>query len=135
MGTVRGTVGGLCNARAFDELGGGWARSASAPRAGHAAPCSKTSHGATGNVEYTGKSPIFMTCKLSDLQWLEWCAQVNPSTGAPWDANASMVNRRLKVYRFCHRVEKPREQLKCCSRCFAELVTSQAAAWAAAHRG
>ena len=91
--------------------------------------------GTTGNIEYKGRAPIFITCKLSDLQWLEWYAQINPSTGAPWDANASMVNRRLKVYRFCHRVDKPRGQLPFCTRCFAELVTSQAATWAAAHEG
>ena len=91
--------------------------------------------GTTGNIEYKGRAPIFITCKLSDLQWLEWYAQINPSTGAPWDANASMVNRRLKVYRFCHRVDKPRGQLPFCTRCFAELVTSQAATWAAAHQG
>ena len=91
--------------------------------------------GMTGNMEYKGTAPVFMTCKLSSLEWLKWYSMINPSTGAPWDTNASMVSRRLKVYKFCHRVDKPREQLKFCPHCFANLVQSQAAAWAAAHQG
>ena len=37
-----------------------------------------------------------------------------PSTGDPWDANTSMINRRLKVYRFTRRVAKPREHISFC---------------------
>ena len=86
--------------------------------------------GATGNIEYKGKAPIFITCKLSDLERLEYYAQINPSTGDPWEANASMINRRLKVYRFTQRVAKPREQISFCAHCFAKFVKSQAAVWA-----
>ena len=88
-----------------------------------------------GTARQTARAVAPPAAAAADLQRLEWYAQINPSTGAPWDANASMVNRRPKVYRFCHRVEKPRGQLPFCTRCFAELVTSQAATWAAAHQG
>ena len=91
--------------------------------------------GAIGNVEYKGKAPIFITCKLSDLKWLEYYAEINPVTGDPWDANASMVRRRLKVYGFTTRVPKPREQISFCACCFAKFVQAQAAVWAAAHQG
>ena len=40
-----------------------------------------------------------------------------PSTGDPWDAKASMINRRLKVYRFTRCVAKPREQISFCAHC------------------
>ena len=91
--------------------------------------------GATGNIEYKGTAPIFITCKLSAMKWLEYYAQINPYTGDPWDADASMVMRRLKVYRFTQRVPKPRRQILFCAHCFAKLVKSQAAVWAAAHPG
>ena len=53
--------------------------------------------GATKNFEYRGKAPVFITCKFSDLQWLENGPQIEPGTGDPWDADASMVMRSLKV--------------------------------------
>ena len=71
---------------------------------------------------YKGTAPIFVTTKLSDLEWFEAQAEINPSTGAPWDADAAMICRRLKVYRYTKRVGKPREQLKYCGRCFSSLL-------------
>ena len=83
--------------------------------------------GATpGNFMYKGSAPIFVTTKLSDLAWLENRASINPRTNAPWDADASMLLRRLRVYRFTQRVNKPPARLKYCPRCFLDLVMAQA---------
>ena len=82
--------------------------------------------GVTGNIMYKGKAPIFVTCKLSDLAWLEYCAQIDPNTGAPWDSDASMVWRRVKVYRFTARVPKPSKAIPYCGHCFAKLLKAQA---------
>ena len=87
--------------------------------------------GATGNIDYKGKAPVFITCKLSDLQWLEWYAQIDPNTGNPWDTDASMVWRRLKVYKFFRKTPRPRGDTICfCGHCFARFLKAQAALWA-----
>ena len=77
--------------------------------------------GHSGNIKYKGTAPIFITCKLSDLEWLEWYAAINPDTGNPWDSEASMIMRRLKVYRFTQKVPKPRSQIPFCAHCFANF--------------
>jgi hypothetical protein len=87
--------------------------------------------GSSGHMLYKGTAPIFITTKLADLEWLEKAGAVDPSTGVPNNADASMVLRRLKVYRFTVRVQKPSGTFPFCARCFATLVHTQAAAWAA----
>jgi hypothetical protein len=78
--------------------------------------------GASGHVLYKGTAPIFVTCKLPDLEWLEYKAQVDPVTGSPYDAEASMIPRRLKIYRFTRRVQKPPQKFEFCAACFATMV-------------
>ena len=89
--------------------------------------------GASGNGNYKGTAPIFITTKLPDLQRLEYEAQLNPATGQPWNADASMVWRRLKIYTFLHRVNKPAKKMDFCVRCFSQLLYNQAATWEAAN--
>ena len=85
--------------------------------------------GATpGNFMYKGTAPIFVTTKLSDLTWLETQASINPYTNAPWDTDASMLFRRLKIYKYTKKVPKPPARLKYCPRCFVDLLISQAGA-------
>ena len=84
--------------------------------------------GETGHDLYSGTAPIFITTKLADLQSLEQRGSINPTAGAPYDADASMIYRRLKVHRFMHRLPKPRK-FRFCGHCFAELVSSQARVW------
>ena len=74
---------------------------------------------------------MFITTKLADLQWLEAYAAINPATGLPWDTEASMICRRLKVHKFTRRVAKPPRSFALCGRCFARLLQGQAAAWVA----
>ena len=78
--------------------------------------------GQTGHVLYRGSAPVFVTGKLSDVERLDEAAAVNPVTGQPSDAEASMVRRRLKVYPFRTRIPKPEPQVPYCGHCFAELV-------------
>ena len=81
--------------------------------------------GAKGHVTYRGTAPIFATTKLDDMEKLEWLSAVNPSTGTAYDVNASMVFRRLKVYKFTAKLVKPKEQRIYCQCCFATLVLGQ----------
>ena len=82
--------------------------------------------GQTGHMNYKGTAPIFVTTKLEDIERLAYWAQINPTTNAPWDTEASMLLRRLKVYPFNVRVPKPRHQIRFCKCCFARLVLTQA---------
>ena len=61
-------------------------------------------------------------------QNLEKAAADNPRTGQPTDSDASMLLRRLKIYRFTVRLEAPagQEAVPHCARCFAQLVLNQA---------
>ena len=85
--------------------------------------------GATGNFVYKGSAPIFITTKTSDLAWVEQQAQVNPATGAPWDAEAAMLMRRIKIYNFTVKVPKPARKLPFCGRCFAHFLHTYASMW------
>ena len=67
---------------------------------------------APGNFMYKGSAPIFITTKLSDLTWLESQASINPYTNAPWDADASMLYRRLKIYKYTKKVPKSLARFK-----------------------
>ena len=75
---------------------------------------------------YKGTAPVFATTKLSDLEWLESQASTNPSTGAPWGADAAMICRRLKIHRYTKRVAKPSVHFKYCGRCFANFLKEDA---------
>lgn len=79
--------------------------------------------GTSGHYSYKGSAPIFVTTKREDLIHLEAWAADRLDTSTPWDANASMLFRRLKVYHFTKRIPKP-PKMKTCARCFAELLLS-----------
>ena len=79
-----------------------------------------------GNFMYKGSAPIFVTTKLNDLAWSESQASINERTNAPWDADASMLLRRLKVYKYMEKVPKPPARFKYCPRCFVDLLLAQA---------
>ena len=83
--------------------------------------------GQTGNMVYKGTAPICITTKLEDIDRLAYWAEINPATNAPWDAEASMLMRRLKIYPFTQKIPKPRQHIPFCGHCFAHLVMTQAA--------
>ena len=89
----------------------------------------KNTPGAMGNLLYRGTAPVFITTKMADLERLRYFAAINPATGAPWDTEASMIWRRLKVHWFTTKVSKPPQTLKYCPRCFCQLVHNCASAW------
>ena len=83
--------------------------------------------GTQGHLSYEGTSPVFCTGKLADIERIEALSVLNPATGVPWNAEASMLHRRLKVYRYTARIPKPTgKKFPYCGRCFASLVLSQA---------
>ena len=75
---------------------------------------------------YKGSAPIFITTKLSDLTRLESQASINPYTDAPWDADASMLYRRLKFYKYTKKVPKPPARFMYCPRCVLNTLMAQA---------
>ena len=79
-----------------------------------------------GHVSYRGSAPIFVTTKRDDVERLERLASTDPVTGKPYDTNASMCHRRLKVYNYSVRIEKPEVKIPYCPACFAQLVLAQA---------
>ena len=91
---------------------------------GSAVPCARPQNtpGVAGNMLYTGTSPIFITTKLSDILRMEQQACAGQGTGQPMDANASMLLRRLRVYRFSQQVVAPRGRIPFCGHCFATYV-------------
>ena len=82
--------------------------------------------GVTGHVTYQGTAPIFATTKLADMDRFEKLSMIDAETGLARDADASMIYRRLKVYKFRTRIPKASSRVKYCPACFAQLVLSQA---------
>lgn len=83
-------------------------------------------NGVTGHVVYQGTAPIFATTKLADMERFEALSEIDPGTGLAKDADAAMLHRRLKVYKFHTRIPKAAGKIKYCPRCFAQLILSQA---------
>ena len=81
--------------------------------------------GTSGHLTYEGTAPIFATSKVADLKKLEELTQDDPVTGQPMCAEASMMMRRLRVYRFDTRIAKPEQTAVFCGCCFAKLVLSR----------
>ena len=56
-------------------------------------------------------------------------SEIDPGTGLPQDTEASMLYRRLKVYKFLVRVPKPSgKKIAYCPACFPQMVMAQALA-------
>ena len=51
---------------------------------------------------------------------------IDPVTGDPYDTNASMCYRRLKVCEYRTRITEPATKIPYCATCFAQLVVSKA---------
>ena len=81
--------------------------------------------GVSGHLLYTGTAPIFATSKAVDLKLLEQNAQIDPATNEPRNAEASMMWRRLRVYHFNRRINKPASIAPFCGCCFAKLILSR----------
>ena len=83
--------------------------------------------GVTVHLTYRGTAPVFVTTKLADVEDLRDAARVDPRTGKPASAEASMLCRRLKVYELTAKIGPPSDKIEHCARCFAQLVLTQAA--------
>ena len=81
---------------------------------------------------YKGTAPVFITTKLVDLDRREKWSWLHPETQAPWDTQAAMLYRRLKVYRINERVARPQRGIAARGRCFGRLIEEQASEYEAA---
>ena len=86
---------------------------------------SQNQTGVTGHVTYQGTAPIFVTTKLADMERFAKLSEIDPATGLAKDADAAMVFRRLKVYKFHTRISKATMKVKYCPACFSQLVLGQ----------
>ena len=93
---------------------------------GSTVPIARPQHvpGASGHFLYSGSAPIFVTGKLEDVDALEKLSALDPNTGRPASAEASMLHRRLRVYPFSKRIPKPPKTVPC-PHCFAEILLSK----------
>ena len=73
-----------------------------------------------------GCSKLLSSCPMACV-----VAAIDARTGRPYDADASMLLRRLKIYRFTQRVRKPAQRFPFCACCFSRLVLQQGRAAAA----
>ena len=76
---------------------------------------------------YRGSAPIFITAKEKGLALLEDEAEraMRENTAS----EATMLLRRLRLYRFTQRMPKPPVALKPCGCCFAKFVLHFEALW------
>ena len=72
----------------------------------------QTGPGSVSHVKYEGSAPVFITTSIGELTALREAG----------DGDASMLLRRLLVFAFPHRVEKPRASIPPCASCFARFV-------------
>ena len=81
-----------------------------------------------GHSIYRGTAPIFATTRLDQMEELQRAAAVDPSTGRPVDAEASMLWRRLRVFPFTARAANVHHgpRVPYCGSCFARLVLQHA---------
>ena len=68
---------------------------------------------------------VALFCTLTSFEKL---SMIDAETGLACDADAPMIYRRLKVYKFRTRIPKASSRVKYCPACFAQLVLSQAQA-------
>ena len=81
--------------------------------------------GVTGHQLCRGSAPVFVTTKLTDIDWLGKMSEADPRTGLPWDSDAPMLRRRMKVFRFQRRMPPAGAQFVHCPTCFAQLLLAQ----------
>ena len=80
-----------------------------------------------GHCLYKGTAPIFITTPLKRLQKLIEEAEHARQNGVACEA--SMVLRRLKIYKFEAVLPKPAEQIPACASCFAKFLFEGEALW------
>ena len=76
----------------------------------------QNTQGAVSHEVYTGRAPIFITTSIKDLEMLARAG----------DGDASMVLRRLMIFQFVVRAQKPNAPIPECASCFARFVCQHA---------
>ena len=73
-----------------------------------------------GHVLYKGSAPIFVTMPLRKLE--AFFAEAEAAKRAGTSSEATMLLRRLNIYRFTQPVKKPSAQIPKCAHCFASFL-------------
>jgi hypothetical protein len=87
--------------------------------------------GYSGHLSYRGTAPIFVTTKESHMMPLEAAACLADEENTA--SHASMLLRRLKLYKFAQKMPKPRTPIKPCGSCLAKFLLRHDGIWRAAH--
>ena len=80
-----------------------------------------------GHVLYKGTAPIFITTPLKKME--KFIQEAEEACRSGLSSEATMVLRRLKMYKFTRKMVKPAEQIPQCLACFASFLFEGEAAW------
>ena len=93
-------------------------------------PITRPQNDFAGHTLYKGTAPIFITTPLKRMERFitdaAWAARSGESS------EATMMLRRLKLYKFSRKIRKPADQIPQCASCFAAFVLEGEAAF---HQG
>ena len=73
-----------------------------------------------GHLDYRGTAPIIATCPLKRIEQMEQA--VRKADAEDTSSEASMLLRRLRIYRFTERMQKPPAHIPQCPCCFANFL-------------
>ena len=94
---------------------------------GKPVPITRPQNDFAGHALYKGTSPIFITTPLKRME--SFIAEAERAAQTGGSSEATMVLRRLKLYKFTRRLRVPTEQIPQCAACFASFVLEGEAAY------
>lgn len=81
----------------------------------------------SGHCKYKGSAPIFITMPLKRLQPM--IDEAHQAVVHGLTSELTMLMRRLRVYKFTRKAQKPPQQMQPCACCFAQFVIEGEALW------
>ena len=94
---------------------------------GKPVPITRPQNDYAGHVLYKGTAPIFITTPLQRME--KFIADAERARSRGESSVATMVLRRLKLYKFTQGIQAPAEQIPQCAACFASFVFEGEAAY------
>ena len=87
---------------------------------GKPVPITRPQNNSIGHFLYKGTAPIFVTTPLQKME--PFLKQAEDASRRGVSSEATMILRRIKLYKFEHKVRKPACQIPQCASCFASFV-------------
>lgn len=87
---------------------------------GKPVPITRPQNNSIGHFLYKGTAPIFITTPLQRME--PFLKQAEEAARCGVSSEATMILRRLKLYKFERKVQKPSCQIPQCASCFASFV-------------